>query len=623
MEKLPSRRYQSMEEFGADLARFLQGDVILARPAGLATRALKRVKRYPMVSAAAGVALIIAMSFLLYVLLWSYPQIRHQRNVAENRLEEITRLSDMKQLDDLRQESETLWPAHPETVPALKAWLERADLLLDRLDEHRTRLQALRDRALPNDEETIRRDRETHPQWLKAQERKGNVINAREQIEYLAGVERGEYPPGITAGILKTIDWHKIIAQWEKEITLLEQEVEERRTWNFDDLETQWQHDALARLVSGLEDFQDVGQGLFKGVEDRLAFAETVVKRSIGDHRQAWEEVCRSTAEDPVYGGLDLVPQLGLVPLGRDPSSKLWEFAHLQTGDPPLRGEDGQLKIDEDSGLVFVLIPGGRFTMGSNPPTSDNPAGSPNVDPQARWNDIPAHGVTIQPFFLAKYEMNQAQWLRCTGGNPSFWHPGMYGRNVTSLLNPVEQVDWIDCHQTLTRFGLRLPSDAEWEYAARAGTTTVWWTGNDKHSLAGAANLCDRYYWNNAGQRGRAWEPWLDDGWLATAPVGSFRPNAFGIHDTAGNVWEWCQDLYREYDLRDAYGKYDPTENYQLKTPIDGSAFDIEGYPSRGRVVRGGCWFDTAYICRSSYRFWREPRYRSDFVGVRPARSVN
>jgi len=624
MEKLPSRRYQSMDEFGADLARFHRGDVILARPAGIGTRLLKHVKRNPVVSTAAGVAFLSVMALLLYVLLWSYPQIRQERNVAESRLEEITRLSDMKRLDDLRAEAKVLWPAHPESVPALKAWLVRADQLLGRLEEHRQRLATLRGRALSNDQETVRRDRETHPKWIEAQELKGSVIGHREQVEYLEGVKRGVYPTGIKASLLSSIDWPGNIAELEEWISRLEQAAQERRTWNFENVETQWQHDALARLVSGLEELEDVEQGLVTGVENRLAIAETVEQRSIGDHHSAWDEVRRSVAEDPVYEGLDLKPQLGLVPIGRDPNSKLWEFVHLQTGEAPVRGEDGRLEIKEETGLVFILVPGGRFTMGSNPPTSDNPAGSPNVDPRARWNDIPTHEVTITPYFLSKYEMTQGQWQRFTGENPSFWQPGVnYGLNVVTFLNPVDQVSWTDCHQTLTCLGLRLPSDAEWEYATRAGTTTIWWTGNDEQSLAGAVNLCDSHYWTTAGQRGRACEQWLDDGWLCTAPVGSYRPNPFGLHDTAGNVWEWCQDLYREYDLRDAFVEYDPLDVYELKTPTDGSAFDIEGFPSRGRVIRGGCWFDTAYLCRSSYRFWREPQYRSDFSGVRPARSVN
>ena len=127
--------------------------------------------------------------------------------------------------------------------------------------------------------------------------------------------------------------------------------------------------------------------------------------------------------------------------------------------------------------------------------------------------ESPVRPVKLDPFFLSKYEMTQAQWLRFTGKNPSFYKPGkMYAHAEITSCHPVEQVSWEDCVQVLFRLNLRLPSEAEWEYATRAGTTTVWWTGDDKESIKGAANLCDLSYITHDGQKGRAYEDWLNDG---------------------------------------------------------------------------------------------------------------
>ncbi len=367
------------------------------------------------------------------------------------------------------------------------------------------------------------------------------------------------------------------------------------------DAETLWHHDVLAELVRDLEAFVDPKSGLVADVEARLAFAQTINRRSIEEPAADWSRAIASIAdrnECPRYSGLTLKPQLGLVPLGRDRTSGLWEFAHLQTGDPASRNSEGELVLTENTGLVFVLIPGGTFRMG----TSRAEPG-PNLDPHATEVEGPVNEVALEPFFLSKYEMTQGQWLRFTGSNPSIHGPEVeLGGKQHSLLHPVEHVSWDVCSEVLRRLGLVLPTEAQWEYAVRAGTTSVWWTGNERESLRGAANLSDRFCKENGGSEGWKYEEWLDDGFVIHAPVGVYRANGFGLHDTAGNVFEWCRDRYCAYT--------------NPAGPGDG---ERSAPDSNLRPIRGGCWnFDSLYA-RSAWRVGGPPETTTRDLGLRPA----
>jgi formylglycine-generating enzyme required for sulfatase activity len=191
------------------------------------------------------------------------------------------------------------------------------------------------------------------------------------------------------------------------------------------------------------------------------------------------------------------------------------------------------------------------------------------------------------------------------GYNPSEQGPEMnLGGKQFNLLHPVEQVGWGECRLLLGRFKLRLPSEAEWEYAARAGTTTVWWTGDEVKSMDGADNLCDLTLKNNGGPGAWPYEEWLEDGYVTHAPVGIYRPNPFGLHNVIGNVVEWCHDSYWDY----------------AETPIDGSPADLPDV--QARTFRGGSWADTADTSRSARRNQLTPEGRSRNLGVRPAYSL-
>jgi len=407
-------------------------------------------------------------------------------------------------------------------------------------------------------------------------------------------------------------EWRETV----EEVGELERLVSARRNWRFGDRDDQWWHLQLATLVDRMREFADPKRGLVStgvsieygwGVAKRAGFATTIEERSVtgADARRRWEEAIASIRDPdrcPRYAGLVVTPQLGLLPIGRDAQSGLWEFAHLQTGEPAERGADGRLVIREETGLVFVLIPGGTFLMGAQ---NKAPTGR-NYDPQAQGYESPVHEATLSPFFLSKYEMTQGQWLRMTGRNPSDIGPGFQDEeDIVDLTHPVEHVSWTDCVKSLKTFELDLPTEAQWEYGCRGGTDTPWWTGRDRESLRGKVNLADQA----AARQDVEWPevrewPDLDDGWAGHAPVGTYAANSFGLHEISGNVYEWCGDNF---------GPYSPES---VKDP---RASTNEGDV---RVYRGGCFSRAAPNARSATRNDNVPDARSLDLGLRPARRL-
>jgi formylglycine-generating enzyme required for sulfatase activity len=191
---------------------------------------------------------------------------------------------------------------------------------------------------------------------------------------------------------------------------------------------------------------------------------------------------------------------------------------------------------------------------------------------------------------LGKYQVTQEEWAAVMRENPS--------RFKGDDRLPVENVSWNDCQEFIKRLNgrkdgyvYRLPSEAEWEYACRAGTTTPFSFGE---TLTTAQANYDGNYPYGGGPKGEYRKK--------TTRVGSFPPNAWGLHDMHGNVWEWCQD-----------GWY---ENYD-GAPTDGRVREQDS--DNVRVVRGGSWLDYAGGCRSALRNRGAPDYRDGFVGVRLA----
>ena len=229
--------------------------------------------------------------------------------------------------------------------------------------------------------------------------------------------------------------------------------------------------------------------------------------------------------------------------------------------------------------------------------------GEPCFDERAKQDEAPVRRVRLDAYLVSKYEMNQSQWKRLQGVNPSRYTWG-FGGGVGPT-NPVEQVSWDDCHQVLTRMGLSLPTEAQWEYACRGGDDkyTSWFGGNEIKALRGAANVSDVSYQRAGGTTVPV--PW-DDRFVVHSPVGSFRPNGFGMHDMHGNVWEWCRDRFPSYWV-------DPVAGDGLRASTD----------TTNRSYRGGSFRGTSDVARSSLRYGHGPSHRDANFGVRPIRKLN
>ena len=246
---------------------------------------------------------------------------------------------------------------------------------------------------------------------------------------------------------------------------------------------------------------------------------------------------------------------------------------------------------EDETGIDFVLLPGGTFNMGAQSAEENDP----NYDPNALADEGPVHAVTLDPFLIAKTEVTQAQYNAVTGLFPSNY-PG-------DLQRPVEGVSWDDLNARPNGFlaltGLRLPTEAEWEYAARGGTSTAFSFGDDCNAPnCDACATADDFMW------------WCGNAESTTHPVAAKTPNSFGLFDMHGNVWEWCEDVY------DAvfYVKAEATDPNPVS--IDGSI---------NRVFRGGSWHDIHHAarCRSANRSGigsggLSPVIRGSDVGFRP-----
>jgi formylglycine-generating enzyme required for sulfatase activity/tRNA A-37 threonylcarbamoyl transferase component Bud32 len=299
--------------------------------------------------------------------------------------------------------------------------------------------------------------------------------------------------------------------------------------------------DTLSKLEKRLREFGEGPASAAVFAREDLAWSRIVARETIDAHADLWRATREAIAGSPLYRGLQLPDQLGLIPLGPDPDSGLFEFYHLRSATPgsPLPARDpasGRIRMTDEMGIVFVLLPGKKQLVGAQ---KDDPT-RPNYVANAETKELELHERIIDPFFLSKFELTQGQWIRLSHKKNLAEFPAgtrHFGSEIT-LAYPADRLSLDDL--LLGREGFRIPTEEEWEYACRAGTDTPWYTGSSAGTLHGYENVGDR----TAGEQVPEWDGGDDiepDGHVIYAPVGSFEPNPFGLHDMHGNVAESCR----------------------------------------------------------------------------------
>jgi formylglycine-generating enzyme required for sulfatase activity len=420
----------------------------------------------------------------------------------------------------------------------------------------------------------------------------------------------GEFPS--LESMLRTIaSWRGEQAPAERrealaaELERLALQVNERRTYHFEDPTLEFWHGRYSEAVSNFESLVSHLPGesdraaspqLDWSLAGRRAWVVKLLEETLEGPvaRERWAQALQDVKASPEYRGLELRPQFGLLPLGPDPHSGLWEFAHLLSGEPPRRDAERRLELTPETGIVLVLLPGGEFWMGAQ---SLDPA-APNFDEGADEDEAPPHRVALAPFFAAKYETTVGQWMRITGASDK---PA--GAAAQSELTPAAHVSWQQCSAALPRLDLSLPTEAQWEYAARAGVSSPH-SLSENQLLAACANLYEQTAVAHGVGSNSPAEAWRD-GHPVAAKVGSLAGNAFGLHDVHGNLFEWCLDEFGSYrnEVREGDG---------LRL----------GRELPDRVLRGGAFSSDSWLSRSSLRHRAAVNYSYDDVGFRAVRAL-
>ncbi|MCK5682383.1 formylglycine-generating enzyme family protein [bacterium] len=255
------------------------------------------------------------------------------------------------------------------------------------------------------------------------------------------------------------------------------------------------------------------------------------------------------------------------------------------------------------TGMEFVWVPAGSFLMGPSELEKENLIQAMGLDKYNRYfaDELSRQEVAVAGFWVGKYEVTNTQYRVFVAEHDS---KSYCCSSLNSPDQPVVEVSWRDAvnyaRWLSAKCGknIRLPREAEWEYACRAGTITICYWGDDSSRTCAYANVADL----TAQQE---WPEWrvhdCDDGINVTAAVGKFKPNSFGLYDMLGNVWEWCAERDAEFESVDS----------------SGVTLDDKNGSSNYRVARGSCWDNPARYVRAASRNKRKPDFRGYNVGFR------
>ncbi len=599
------RRPAGAREMAEDLESALTGRPVRSRPPPLSLRMRRWVRRHPGRAAViAGLAAVVAL-----VTAFSAREVSVARQIA--------RLADTELVRGLIEERDEFWPADRARISALERWLSRAAQVLDNRPDHEAELASLRELALP----------ETPEEWTLARssslERLGTLLREMDALRsYIARTGKGVQPappdpdwvesrdreirallhgpveqlrPEIEAEIARLRDaaredpgaWSRDTDQIDSFETLSQQilhDLEVHPPPRFAEPLDAWRHHALRRL---LEDFDRL-EALVARVRHQLDETRRLDSLFEDEAGEDWRRAIEAVASSPLYAGLRLEPVFGLQPLGADPRSGLHEFLLVTSGDAPTRDPQAPrgCRVEPETGIVLVLVPGGRFDMGQ---PRDSGREVPNASP--------VHPIVLDPFLIAKFELTCGQAARLGYAPPL---PLRRGGDRAPV-----PIDWNRARDLLREHGLEIPTEAQWEYAARGGQSGPW-------PLEGHANIGDLALaeaWKVQGFRMGNSVALFDDAFVDSAPVGSFQPNGFGLHDTLGNVAEWCLDpfIFR---------------GYSSLIPRAGDGLRDSAFAEGDRVVRGGSFVEGPERAQVWARYRHTPSRLDEALGVRPVMRI-
>ncbi|MFN3242973.1 MAG: bifunctional serine/threonine-protein kinase/formylglycine-generating enzyme family protein [Planctomycetota bacterium] len=556
LEKDASKRYATAAAFADDLRRWQSGRPVHARPVGALVRIARWCRRNPLPA-----AFLLSITAALLVVL-------QLARVADSRLVQFQSVKLGRDIELIKLAMRSAPAAAPATAAQLHQVAGSAEDLLVQVPRLRTILADLTAEGVSTSHVEPRRLLKEHPAAAYLDRlRTDRAATARRLAQRVASGEARPEWQATVAGRLAKVD-----AQIETLTALIAQ----RRRWAFADDEVEYLHDTIEDYVAEL---QWLAEYRIPEIRRRAAWADELGKPLSQANRDLWQEAIGVAACDKPYGNLKLAIQPGLVPLGADRDSGLLEFAHHRSGRIPKRDADGKLMLDAESALVFVLIPGGTPIIGAQ---TTNPSGA-NFDEYAAQNELSPKKVQLDPFLLSKFEMTHAQWTRLATGLDVYHRAAHFEGREGFEVKPIARVSWVNCQRLCTAKGLLLPTESQWEYACRAGSPHMFWTGEEAQSLDGKEHVDDR----NAGR----------------VSAYAMAPNPFGLHNMAGNVQEWCRDPFIDRGWQSA-----PGDGVRSGTP-DGDH----------RAIRGGLYTYDAWNSRPTARNTSSARDEKEIIGLRPA----